>query len=227
MSELQFEDGDQIVPTTRSARSRTAPKKGGREADEAKDDQNGNEKKEAKRRQSQTQARMPLYIGLGVGGFVVLVLVVVVVALTLGSTSSSGSYTDRAFSAYVNGYGADYYRKRKTPSSQDVEKVRKLLKNYKAGTADDFKQGLRVLNQARDHSDYVTATLGTSEYLRDTFSNVFGSPNSSSEKAPFPPYHIWRFRCSDKTVELWAFAHSEDGTNYLKVMPPKTQQHGK
>src|SRR5947209_6289516 len=151
MSELQFDDGDQIVPKTRSASSRSAPKKNAREAEEGKEERDGDEKKEPKRKQSEAQSRMPLYIGLGVGGFVVLVLIIVVVALSLGGGGSrSGSYTDKALSAYTNGYAADFYRKGRTPSAKQVAEVEKKLKKVKAGTVADFRQGLRILNVHRD-----------------------------------------------------------------------------
>ena len=57
----------------------------------------------------------------------------------------------------------------------------------KAGTVADFRQGLRILNEHRDLDEYQLDTLGTSEYVRDTYFSVFGQPSDKGRRrAPFP-----------------------------------------
>jgi hypothetical protein len=222
MSGLNFNDDDQIVPA-RSGRPKTAPRRKAEDDDEG--DGDDKEKKDKPKRRPEAPNRMPLFIGLGIGGVLLVILgIVLTVFLAGGVAPRSNSYTDKAFAAYQSGYAADFYRKGRTPSAKQIAAVEAKLKPVKAGTVADFRQGLRILNEHRDLDDYQLDTLGTSEYVRDTFFNVFGPTSDKPVKAPFPQMKIWHHRCSDGSVEMLGVMQIEGNPQYMKILPPK--KHG-
>jgi hypothetical protein len=217
MSGLQFEDDDQIVPSVRSGRPKTAPRKGAE-----KDDEGDKEKKEkdAKSRKGPPN-RLPLFIGLGVGAAVLVIVAIVAVAFSVGGGPTGNSYTERALGAYEGGYAADFYRKGRTPSAKQIAEVRAKLKKVKAWTVADFRQGLRILNEHRDLDEYQLDTLGTSEYVRSTFFSVFDNRSDTPVKAPFPQMKTWHHKCSDGFVEMLGVMQIENNPAYMKILPPK------
>jgi hypothetical protein len=216
MSNLKFEGDDEIVPTRSASRKRAVPE----EAD-AKEKGEKPDKPENRRRHSEQSKRMPLYVGLGVGAFVVVVLAAVVVALSLGGVTSSGSFTDKALRAYIDGYGADFHRKGKTPNAKQIAEVKSRLHTVKPGTVADFRQGLRILNERRDMTDYQIDTLATSDFVRSKFFEVFNRPIDEPSKSPWENLKIWHHHCSDGNIEILGVPQIQ-GTDYMQVRPPKT-----